>query len=36
MLPPLYALPIYNSDLRVSHARALLPAALASVLFGFV
>jgi len=36
MLPSLYALPIYDFDLRVSHARTLLPAALASVPFGFV
>jgi len=36
ILPSLYALPIYDFDLRASHARALLPAALASVSFGFV
>ena len=32
----LYALPFYDFDLRASHARTLLPAALASVPFGFV
>ena len=31
-----YALPFYDFDLRASHARTLLPAALASVPFGFV
>ena len=36
MLPSLYALPFYDVDLRASHARTLLPAALASVPFGFV
>jgi len=36
MLSSLYALPFYDFDLRVSHARTLLPAALASVPFGFV
>ncbi len=36
MLPSLYALPFYDFDLRASHARILLPAALASVPFGFV
>ena len=36
MLSSLYALPFYDFDLRVSHARKLLPAALASVPFGFV
>jgi len=35
MLPSLYALPCYDFDLRASHAR-ILPAALASVPFGFV
>jgi len=30
------ALPFYDFDLRASHARTLLPAALASVPFGFV
>ena len=30
------ALPFYNFNLRASHARTLLPAALASVPFGFV
>jgi hypothetical protein len=40
-LPSLYKLPICNFDLRATHARTLLPAALASVLlchlsFGFV
>ena len=29
-------LPFYDFDLRASHARTLLPAALASVPFGFV
>ena len=29
-------LPLYDFDLRASHARTLLPAALASVSFGFV
>jgi len=28
--------PLYDSDLRATHARTLLPAALASVSFGFV
>ena len=32
----LYAPPFYDFDLRASHARTLLPAALASVPFGFV
>ena len=32
----LYALPFYDFDLRASHARTLMPAALASVPFGFV
>ena len=36
MLSSLYALPFYDFDLRASHARKLLPAALASVPFGFV
>ena len=36
MLPALYTLPIYDFDLRATHARTLLPAALASVSFGFV
>jgi len=36
MLSSLYALPFYDFDLRASHARTLLPAALASVPFGFV
>ena len=36
ILPSLYALPFYDFDLRASHARTLLPAALASVPFGFV
>ena len=36
MLPSLYALPFYDFELRASHARTLLPAALASVPFGFV
>jgi len=36
MLPSLYARPFYDFDLRASHARTLLPAALSSVLFGFV
>jgi len=36
MLPSLYALPFCDFDLRASHARTLLPAALASVPFGFV
>ena len=35
-LGPLIALPFYDFDLRASHARTLLPAALASVPFGFV
>ena len=34
--PRLYTLPIYDFDLRATHARTLLPAALASVSFGFV
>ena len=36
ILSSLYALPFYDFDLRASHARTLLPAALASVPFGFV
>jgi hypothetical protein len=38
MLPSLYILyyPFCDSDLRVTHAHTLLPAALASVSFGFV
>ena len=36
MLPSLFALPFNDFDLRASHARTLLPAALASVPFGFV
>ena len=36
ILPSLYALPIYDFDVRASHARTLLPAALASVSFGYV
>ena len=32
----LYTLPIYDFYLRATHARALLPAALAPVSFGFV
>jgi len=36
MLPALYTLPIYDFDLRATHARTLLPAALASVSFEFV
>jgi len=36
ILPSLYALPFYDFDLRASHARTLLPAALASVPFGFI
>jgi len=36
MLPALYTLPLYDFDLRATHARTLLPAALASVSFGFV
>jgi len=35
-LPRLYTLPIYDFDLRATHARTLLPAALASVSSGFV
>ena len=35
-LPRLYTLPIYDFVLRATHARTLLPAALASVSFGFV
>jgi len=35
ILPSLYALPIYDFDLRASHARTLLPAAMASVTFRF-
>ena len=31
-----FALPFYDFDLRASHARTLLPAAFASVPFGFV
>jgi hypothetical protein len=34
--PRLYTLPIYDFDLRATHARAPLPAALAPVSFGFV
>ena len=33
-LPSLYARPLYDFDLRASHARTLLTAALASVSFG--
>ena len=36
MLSSLYARPFYDFDLRESHARIFLPAALASVPFGFV
>ena len=36
MIPALYKLPIYDFDLRATHARTLLPAALAYVSFGFV
>ena len=36
ILPSRYALPLYDFDVRASHARTLLPAALASVPFGFV
>jgi len=37
MLPALYTLSsFYDFDLRATHARTLLPAALASVSFGFV
>ena len=36
MLPALYTLPSLRFDLRATHARTLLPAALASVSFGFV
>jgi len=36
MLPSLYALPFYDFYLLASHAHTLLPAALASVPFGFV
>ena len=36
MLPALYTLSIYDFDLRATYARTLLPAALASVSFGFV
>ena len=36
ILPSLYTIPFYDFDLRASHARTLLPAALASVPFGFV
>ena len=36
ILPSHYALPFYDFDLHASHARTLLPAALASVPFGFV
>ena len=36
ILPTIYALPIHDFDLRASHVRTLLPAALASVSFGFV
>ena len=35
-LPHLYTRPIYDFDLRATHALTLLPAALASVSFGFV
>jgi len=35
ILSSLYARPFYDFDLRASHARTLLPAALASVPFGF-
>ena len=35
-LPALYTLPTYDFDLRATHARTLLPAALASVSFEFV
>ena len=35
-LAPSRLLPFYDFDLRASHARTLLPAALASVPFGFV
>ena len=35
-LPRLYTLPICDFELRATHARTLLPAALASVSFGFV
>ena len=34
-LPRLYTLPIYDFDLHATRARALLPAALASVSFGY-
>jgi hypothetical protein len=34
--PRIYTLPICDFDLRTAHARTLLPAALASVSFGFV
>ena len=36
MLPALYTLSTLRFDLRATHARTLLPAALASVSFGFV
>jgi len=36
ILLTLHALPIYDFDLCASHARTLLPAALAFVSFGFV
>ena len=36
MLPALYALSSLRFDLRATHARTLLPAALASVSFGFI
>jgi len=36
IVPYLYALHICDFDLRASHARKLLPAALTSVSFGFV
>ena len=36
MLPPSKHYPLYDFDLRATHARKLLPAALASVSFGFV
>ena len=36
ILPALYSLCLRDFDLRATHARTLLPAALASVPFGFV
>ena len=36
MLPAFCTLPLSDFDLRATHARTLLPAALASVSFGFV